>query len=260
MRSRWLRAVATIVSAAAVLLGAAATAPRRSFTCTCDFDICDFVACDHCVSPDLISPTPESPKPKPESPKPRQPKPKSPKPTPESPKPKQPTPESPKPKQPKPESPKPTPESSGAPAKYGRILDRHNEFRERHGVGPLEWSDAVFESAEAWSMNCEFEHERGAPYGENLYAVWGDPDPARALRQSIDRWYDEIHDYDFSAPGFSSGAGHFTQVVWKASKRLGCSVRECGRMVLVVCRYDPPGNVLGRFDSNVPPAGAERDA
>ena len=36
-------------------------------------------------------------------------------------------------------------------------------------------------------------------------------------------WYNELFDpgYDFDEPGFSKGTGHFTQVVWNGSTKLG---------------------------------------
>ena len=36
-------------------------------------------------------------------------------------------------------------------------------------------------------------------------------------------WYNELFDpgYDFDQPGFSKGTGHFTQVVWNGSTKLG---------------------------------------
>ena len=45
-------------------------------------------------------------------------------------------------------------------------------------------------------------------------------------------WTGEAKDYDPNNPVFSSGAGHFTQVVWKNSKRLGCAFATC-----------PPGSI-----------------
>ena len=38
---------------------------------------------------------------------------------------------------------------------------------------------------------------------------------------ATDLWYNEINSYDFGSPGYSESTGHFTQVVWKASTKLG---------------------------------------
>jgi pathogenesis-related protein 1 len=40
--------------------------------------------------------------------------------------------------------------------------------------------------------------------------------------------------------------GHYTQLVWKNTRRLGCAKAESGGNVIIVCNYDPPGNVLGQ--------------
>jgi len=67
-------------------------------------------------------------------------------------------------------------------------------------------------------------------------------------------WYDEVTDpgYDFNNQGFTSGTGHFTQVVWKGSTELGCGVAG----VYVVCRYcNGPGNFMSQFEDNVFPKG-----
>jgi len=51
-------------------------------------------------------------------------------------------------------------------------------------------------------------------------------------------------------------AGNFTQLIWISSKRLGISVaRAASGKFYVVANYDPPGNILGQFDRNVPPIG-----
>ena len=66
-----------------------------------------------------------------------------------------------------------------------------------------------------------------------------------------DAWYDEINDpgYDFNNPGYRNGIGHFTQMVWKSTEKLGCGVSG----EYLTCRYYPPGNYVGQFAQNVLP-------
>jgi hypothetical protein len=52
--------------------------------------------------------------------------------------------------------------------------------------------------------------------------------------------------------------GHFTQLVWVGTQRLGCGVAQCADMDVWVCRYDPPGNVQGRYQDNVLPTSCRR--
>jgi len=48
--------------------------------------------------------------------------------------------------------------------------------------------------------------------------------------------------------------GHFTQLVWKGSKQIGCGA-SCNNSnkCYVTCNYYPPGNYIGQFASNVFP-------
>jgi hypothetical protein len=66
-------------------------------------------------------------------------------------------------------------------------------------------------------------------------------------------WYNEIENYDFSNPGFSQNTGHFTQVIWKGSTKLGVgfAFTENGDNGFVVAQYSPPGNVIDAFAENV---------
>eukprot|EP00746_Dinoflagellata_sp_MGD_P112146 gnl/MRDRNA2_/MRDRNA2_49101_c0_seq1.p1 gnl/MRDRNA2_/MRDRNA2_49101_c0~~gnl/MRDRNA2_/MRDRNA2_49101_c0_seq1.p1 ORF type:complete len:136 (-),score=15.66 gnl/MRDRNA2_/MRDRNA2_49101_c0_seq1:64-471(-) len=61
-------------------------------------------------------------------------------------------------------------------------------------------------------------------------------------------WYDEIKlTSGGRVSSFSSGTGHYTQVVWKETTDLGCAV--CGR--LLNCQYGIGGNMGGQFNNNV---------
>lgn len=66
---------------------------------------------------------------------------------------------------------------------------------------------------------------------------------------ATDAWYSEVSKVNFNDLKFVSGTGHFTQVVWKGSVKLGMGVsgKYC------VARYKAPGNMMGAFEKNVFP-------
>jgi hypothetical protein len=70
---------------------------------------------------------------------------------------------------------------------------------------------------------------------------------------TAEMWYDEYKNYSFNNPGFSSGTGHFTQMVWLSTKEIGIGRVVKGITTYVVANYTPPGNVVGQFDQNVKP-------
>ena len=80
-----------------------------------------------------------------------------------------------------------------------------------------------------------------------------DTDESSAATQATKMWYDEVKDYDYNNPGFTMKTGHFTQVVWKNSKKLGVGVYRdrANKRVYVCALYSPPGNYQGQFPDNV---------
>jgi len=128
------------------------------------------------------------------------------------------------------------------------MLDAHNKYRAKHGVSEFAWSDDLASFAFDHASTCVFEHTHGK-FGENLAA--GFP----TVEDSVDGWYNEIDEYDFNNPGFGEATGHFTQVVWKGSSKVGCAWVSCntqdtpGRYL--VCEYENAGNVIGAFEENV---------
>lgn len=92
--------------------------------------------------------------------------------------------------------------------------------------------------------------------GENLAWSWSsDPNfRSEPCRDVVKAWYDEIQIYNFNKPGFSSLTGHFTQVVWKDTTRVGCAQLASNGSkggVYTVCNYMNPGNVQGLYKKNV---------
>ena len=72
-------------------------------------------------------------------------------------------------------------------------------------------------------------------------------------QEAADMWYNEIQNYSFDNPGFSSSTGHFTQLVWAETTHIGVGRKVSGNTTYVVGNYTPPGNVQGRenYERNV---------
>lgn len=94
---------------------------------------------------------------------------------------------------------------------------------------------------------------RALKQGENLAWKWSSRPNAAATANiygtgGVDNWYVEVYDFDYYNTfdinnGPPKGSGHFTQVVWKDTERLGCGASGD----YVVCRYQPQGNMrMGR--------------
>lgn len=94
------------------------------------------------------------------------------------------------------------------------------------------------------------QHSSEKKYGENIYWASG---KAVNGKDPVDSWYSEIKQYNYKNASFSSGTGHFTQVVWNSSLELGVGVACVGNEVYVVASYYPPGNFSGEFSKNVFP-------
>ncbi|GLT85895.1 hypothetical protein SLE2022_040670 [Rubroshorea leprosula] len=126
-------------------------------------------------------------------------------------------------------------------------LDAHNAARATVNVGPMSWDDTVAAYAQNYLSqhigDCNMVHSDG-PYGENL--GWSSADLSGT--DAVAMWVNEKSDYDYNSNSCAPNkvCGHYTQVVWQNSVRLGCAKVSCNTGgTLVSCNYDPPGNYLG---------------
>jgi pathogenesis-related protein 1 len=145
------------------------------------------------------------------------------------------------------------------------IIAAHNKFRAAVGVTKkLTYSKALASSAQAWANHlkqtnaCKMRHsEPDSKYGENLF--WGSAltwtDGRKELqkvssKQVVEDWGSEKADYHYASNTCADGkmCGHYTQIVWRATTKVGCGVAVCGdtQEQVWVCQYQPAGNWLGK--------------
>ena len=130
----------------------------------------------------------------------------------------------------------------------------HNKIRARLQLPDLVWDASLARYADEWArelqrQGCQLDHrpQRGRfaqKYGENLFMIQG----VRARADEVvSTWEQESQDYDARRNKCSGICGHYTQIVWRRSQRLGCGVARCERSgaEVWVCNYDPPGNFVG---------------
>jgi pathogenesis-related protein 1 len=128
-----------------------------------------------------------------------------------------------------------------------RMLAAHNAQRAALGISPLTWSAALALRAQDWANTLlarnQLIHRPKSDYGENLFAVTG---AAASPESVVGAWDAEARDYDYASNKCRRMCGHYTQIVWAATTRVGCGMARNSRREVWVCNYDPPGNYLGR--------------
>lgn len=141
------------------------------------------------------------------------------------------------------------------------IVGVHNVYRNSLKLAKLEWSDELAKTALTWATSLEM---NGCPlahspaeirngYGENLYAGWSSASGYRInIKNGVYAWGKEKSYYDYSKNACKAGqmCGHYTQMVWKNTRKVGCALAQCQTdqqtTEILVCHYDPPGNYSGQ--------------
>jgi len=135
----------------------------------------------------------------------------------------------------------------------GVVLRQHNIYREVLQLPSLVWSSNLAADAQAWADHLadinKGQHDldiRGKE-GENIF--WGTAG-AYSFSDMVSFWGNEKKFFvygvfpDCKASG-SAVVGHYTQIVWKNTRSVGCAVGRNGKMDYLVCRYAAPGNIVG---------------
>ena len=137
-----------------------------------------------------------------------------------------------------------------------RLLAAHNRERTDAGLPALAWDEALAADAAAWGESLAeanaFEHapdEEGAePQGENL---WLGTSGHYAPEDMVGMWAAEKVHYrpgifpHVSRTGSLEDVGHYTQLMWRDTGRVGCALAKGEEDEILVCRYSQAGNVEG---------------
>jgi hypothetical protein len=138
-----------------------------------------------------------------------------------------------------------------------RLLAAHNRERAQLAIPPLRWDDELETSAAEWADYLtelgDLEHypddpSDPDPQGENLWLGTRD---YFSPEQMVGMWIDEKKHFKpgvfpaNSNTGRLDDVGHYTQLMWRTTDRVGCAVAENQEYDFLVCRYSEGGNVIG---------------
>ncbi|XP_069039377.1 GLI pathogenesis-related 2 isoform X2 [Lepisosteus oculatus] len=141
------------------------------------------------------------------------------------------------------------------------LRETMNRFRQQHGAPPLQLSSALSKEALSWAshlVQSKALKSSGKDYGENLWYCLSSSTAPPTGSEVAESWYKESSKYDFGSPGFKSGTGNFSQMVWKSSREVGTGLATDGAgMFIAVVFFSPAGNITnkGYFEDNVKPKG-----
>ncbi|GFQ65657.1 hypothetical protein TNCT_700941 [Trichonephila clavata] len=163
------------------------------------------------------------------------------------------------------------------------ILKLHNKYRSRVALGQetkagglptasdmleMVWDEELAGIAQKWANNCLTKHDcnecrevANFPVGQNIRTSKQACYTSQCVKPSdrkhdwgktVKSFYDEVNDYDKSWLSLFEDReevdiGHFTQVVWAKTWRIGCGfaafVKGKTYTKFYVCNYGPAGNI-----------------
>lgn len=137
--------------------------------------------------------------------------------------------------------------------------DAHDYARKPLGVPSLEWDEDLAKEAQEWANTMlkekNMHHSKKKGMGENI--AWeynSNKKPKNVHDMIIRRWIDnekpyfEYKTYPCKDKDCKKEVGHYTQVIWKNTKKFGVGLAEDGEGNAYLCaNYQPAGNFIGQF-------------
>jgi hypothetical protein len=149
----------------------------------------------------------------------------------------------------------PTSQGAESGSLGARLLNAQNAERRSLGLSPLRWDPQLAAAAAAYADELaatgEWEHsddESRPDQGENL---WMGTRGAFTAEDMVGDWIAEKTMFRpgtfpyVSSTGNWADVGHYTQIVWADTDRIGCGLSSSADDDYLVCRYSHAGNVMG---------------
>ncbi|KAI5240763.1 hypothetical protein E4T43_05846 [Aureobasidium subglaciale] len=149
-----------------------------------------------------------------------------------------------------------------------RVVDHHNVHRSNHSAPALAWDAALASTAAKIAATCVYAHSMnvdGGGYGQNIAAGVEANNVSAVITELFYNgevgYYTNL--YGQANPDMSNFEkwGHFSQLVWKGTTKVGCATQYCsgglanvGQYVsphFTVCNYGSPGNYAGEYAANI---------
>jgi hypothetical protein len=137
-----------------------------------------------------------------------------------------------------------------------RLLAIHNRARTELGAPPLLWDSRLARAAASYGPQLaargRLAHSAIAArpgQGENL---WMGTRGAYSIEEMAGGWAAEKSLFrpgifpDVSRNGKWGDVAHYTQIIWRGTTRVGCAIHKSRDWDFLICRYAPPGNVVGQ--------------
>ncbi|WP_037552141.1 CAP domain-containing protein [Sphingomonas sp. URHD0057] len=137
-----------------------------------------------------------------------------------------------------------------------RIVAAHNRERAAVGAAPLTWDPMLEAGAASYArglaLTGRFAHSDRASRGGAGENLWMGTRGAYSLEQMIGSWVSEKAMFvrgvfpRVSRNGNWAAVGHYSQMIWPTTTRIGCALGSNRAADYLVCRYSPAGNIDGR--------------
>jgi len=130
------------------------------------------------------------------------------------------------------------------------------------------WSTSLASIAASIASTCVYQHNTtasGGGYGQNIAAGVKADNISSVITELLynaeEPYFDGL--YGEANPSFDNFVhwGHFSQIVWKASTKVGCAVQYCPNGLantgsdvppyFTVCNYEEAGNYGGEYADNI---------